>query len=78
MNDKDRAELVENDEGLYNLFRGARPRQSLTKWVRENRALIDGVVDNVQSLKKPQHYLAYERPSGTQIANHRSPFGMFG
>lgn len=57
MNDSEREDLVSNDEGLYGLHR--KSGKSLRKWVRENRALIDSVEENVRTKKKSQHYLVY-------------------
>jgi len=58
MKDTDRYVYVINDEGLYNLMIESRYANRMN-WVRENRALIDEVIENVKSGKKPQHYLAY-------------------
>lgn len=57
MNDKERQDYVDNDEGLYYLQRTSRLQRRF--WIRANRALIDGVIANVASGKKPQHYLKY-------------------
>lgn len=57
MNDNDRIELVENDEGLYDIWR--RSNKGLTKWVRENRAIIDEVAKSVSSGEKRANYLKY-------------------
>jgi hypothetical protein len=56
-NDEERRQWSENDEGLYNLRRSS--GQGLYAWVRENRALIDSVIDNILSGRRNQHYLAY-------------------
>jgi hypothetical protein len=56
-NDEERRQWVSNDEGLYNLYRCG--RVSMRKFVRDNRELIDGVIDQVTSGNKPAHYLAY-------------------
>lgn len=60
MNDNDREDWVNNDEGLYKMWK--RSRLSMRAFVRKNRALIDEVVGNVQSGKKRQHYLEYDKP----------------
>jgi len=60
MNDSNRAEWVDNDEGLYNLWRSS--RQSKNVFIRGNRVLIDSVIENVSESKKPAHYLAYGQP----------------
>lgn len=73
-NDTERRQWVDNDEGLYNMAR--RYKGGIRAFIRDNREMIDRVIDNVVDGKKPAHYLeyGYRRP-GT--ANHRSPFGMF-
>lgn len=55
MNDQERAQWVDNDEGLYRL----KGRMSMRKFIRENRALIDEVIERVTKGSKPAHYLAY-------------------
>lgn len=57
MNDEERAEWVDNDEGLYDLWRTS--RLGKRAFVRANRALIDSVAGAVASGTKPQHYLKY-------------------
>ena len=57
INDGDRAEWADNDEGLYDLMRAS--RLGKRAWIRENRALIDEVIRNVTEGDKPQHYLKY-------------------
>jgi hypothetical protein len=56
-NDEERRQWVENDEGLYNWYRGS--RLSMTRFIRQNRAEIDEVINNVLENRKPAHYLAY-------------------
>jgi len=56
-NDDQREDFVANDEGLYDLQQ--KSGLSERAWVRKNRALIDEVMDNVGSGRKPQHYLKY-------------------
>lgn len=58
MNDKERRQWVDNDEGLYDLQR--RSKTPAKKWIRENRALIDTVIEAVTSGAKRAHYLKYE------------------
>ena len=73
MNDEDRREWVENDEGLYNLWRdspGYDENRGPRGWIRKHRALIDEVIGNVRSGRKPAHYLAY--PPGGKYARHFS------
>lgn len=57
MNDTDREQWVDNDEGLYRMMRES--RKSKRAFVRENRAFIDDVIGNVSQNRKPAHYLAY-------------------
>jgi len=57
INDEDRRQWVENDEGLYLMKRSS--RLSMTRFIRENRAFIDEVINNVTDNKKPAHYLVY-------------------
>ena len=60
MNDQERKDWVNNDEGLYDRWR--RSRQSIAAWVRANRELIDAVIANVSSGKQPAHHLKYGNP----------------
>lgn len=50
---------VENDEGLYNLWRssGLPMRQFLRD--PEHREMVDRAIKNVMDGSKPAHYLAY-------------------
>lgn len=57
-NDEERENWVNNDEGLYLLQRHS--RLSMRNFIRQNRELIDGCIDNVCSGTKPAHYLAYQ------------------
>ena len=63
INDSERALWVDNDEGLYNWWKSSRnskhKRMSKTEFIKENRAAIDEVINNVLGGKKPAHYLAY-------------------
>lgn len=36
-----------------------RSRQAMRQWIRENRDLIDSVIDNVVTGKQQAHYLVY-------------------
>jgi hypothetical protein len=58
MNDNDREQWVDNDEGLYNWWRGS--RLSKREFIRQNRSEITEVIDNVLNNKKPAHYIAYQ------------------
>jgi hypothetical protein len=57
MNDTERAEWIDNDEGLYDWWRSS--HQSKRQFIRENRAEIDAAINNVTSGTKPAHYLKY-------------------
>ena len=57
MNDDDRWAWVQNDEGLYDLWRTS--RLGKRAWLRANRALIDEAIANVTNSDKPAHYLKY-------------------
>ncbi len=59
MNDRDRSQLVDNDEGLYNLWKAS--EMSQRRWIRENRQFIDEVIKNVTESIHPAHYLAYPK-----------------
>ncbi len=62
-NDKERRQWIENDEGLYVLFYLDRTETGITlrDFIKQNRAEIDEVIDNVTSGRKPAHYLKYGR-----------------
>lgn len=57
INDDDRTQWVNNDEGLYRWF--VSERMPMREFVRMNRSAIDEVINNVNSGSKPAHYLAY-------------------
>ncbi len=57
LNDTDRAQWIDNDEGLYNWWRAV--RISKRKFIKLNRAEIDTAIRNVRDGSKPAHYLAY-------------------
>lgn len=57
LNDKDRGQWIDNDEGLYNWWKST--RQSKRTFIRENRQEIDRAINNVLTGSKPAHYLAY-------------------
>lgn len=56
-NDTEREQWIANDEGLYNDQR--RSGLSMRNYIRQNRAAIDEVIENVVQGKKPAHYKAY-------------------
>jgi hypothetical protein len=57
MNDDDRRQWVDNDEGLYDMYR--RSRLSMREFIRQNRKLIDEVAGKVVSGDQRPHYLKY-------------------
>lgn len=57
MNDTDRAQWIDNDEGLYDWWKSS--RQSKREFIRANRAEIDKVIHNITESIRPQHYLKY-------------------
>jgi hypothetical protein len=57
INDEERRQWVDNDEGLYEMW--TESQMGLYRWVRENRAIIDEVIVNVRDGAKPAHYLKY-------------------
>jgi hypothetical protein len=59
LNDNDRSQWIDNDEGLYNWFRST--RMSKKAFVKQYRKEIDEVVNNVRGGVKPAHYLEYGR-----------------
>ena len=46
LNDTDRSQWIDNDEGLYNWWRSS--RQSKRAFIKENRAEIDQAIRNVR------------------------------
>lgn len=57
MNNTDREQWIDNDEGLYCMWKES--RLSKRAFIKENRADIDKVIDNITNSKKPAHYLRY-------------------
>jgi hypothetical protein len=57
LNDTDRAQWIDNDEGLYDWWRGS--RQSKRAFIRANRAEIDAAILPVLNNEKPAHHLKY-------------------
>lgn len=66
-NDTERAQWVDNDEGLYNWWRSS--GQSKRVFIRENRAEIDSAISRVTGGDKPAHYMAYGPEAGRYPAN---------
>lgn len=59
ISDEERRQWMLNDEGLYNEQR--RSGLSMRAFIKEHRAFIDEIIENVVSGRKPAHYLAYDR-----------------
>lgn len=57
LNDEDRAQWIDNDEGLYDMWR--RSGLSKREFIRRNRPLLTEAITNVLENKKPAHYLKY-------------------
>ncbi len=57
LNDDDRSQWIDNDEGLYLWWK--RSRQSKRQFIRANRAELDAVILPVLNGTKPAHHLAY-------------------
>ncbi len=62
INDEDRRQWIESDEGLYNMQRSS--RQPMRFFIRTHRAEIDAVINNVRTGAKPAHYLEYHHGPG--------------
>ena len=61
LNDSERRNWIDNDEGLYNWWRSS--RQSKRQFIIDNKADIDACILRVLNGNKPAHYLAYEGSS---------------
>ena len=59
MNNTDREQWIDNDEGLYNWWRSS--HLSKREFIRQNRQEIDQAINNVLNENKTAHYLAYGR-----------------
>ena len=58
MNDEERNLWVDNDKELCQLWK--KSGHSKRVFIRQHRELIDNLIANVTSGKKPAHYLAYQ------------------
>ena len=57
MNNTERSQWIDNDEGIYNWWRSTRlPKR---RFIELNRDEIDVAIRNVTEGRKPAHYLAY-------------------
>ena len=57
MNNQDRGQWLDNDEGLYCWWRGS--GLSKREFIKQNRTEIDTAINNVLGGHKPAHYLQY-------------------
>ena len=57
MNNTEREQWIDNDEGLHNWWKSS--RMSKRGFIKANRVEIDTAIENVTSNKKPAHYLTY-------------------
>lgn len=57
MNNREREEWINNDEGLHNWKRSS--GLSMREFIKQNRTEIDAAIESVTSGKKPAHFLAY-------------------
>jgi len=62
MNDTDRTQWIENDEGLYNWKRST--RLSMREFLKQNRQELDRIIGATISGKKQPHHLAYGSDAG--------------
>ena len=57
LNDADRSQWIDNDEGLYDWWKQSRlPKR---EFIRQNRAAIDQAINPVVTGDKPAHHLKY-------------------
>lgn len=57
MNNTEREQWIDNDEGLHDWWKSSRlPKR---EFIRQNRAEIDAAIEHVTSGGKPAHYLKY-------------------
>ena len=57
LNDDDRSQWIDNDEGLYDWWKSS--RLSKREFIRQNRAEIDAAIARVTGGDEPAHYLKY-------------------
>jgi hypothetical protein len=57
MNDAEREQWIDNDEGLYDLWR--RAGLSKREFLRRNRGDVDAAILPVLNNEKPAHHLKY-------------------
>lgn len=61
LNDKERSQWIDNDEGLYDLCRHwmMYNKGGQRGFIRANRNIIDSVINQVIDGDQPAHYLKY-------------------
>ena len=59
MNDGEREDWINNDEGLYDWWRSSEFRGNINKFIRANRAEIDEAISPVLEGTKSAHHLKY-------------------
>lgn len=61
LNDEERREWVENEEGLQGICHAEMRMYRISKkeWIKRNRKLIDQVAGEVRGREKREHYLMY-------------------
>lgn len=57
MNNTEREQWIDNDEGLYRWWKSS--RLSKREFIKASRDEIDAAIRNVTEGTKPAHYLAY-------------------
>ena len=57
LNNADREQWIDNDEGLYNWWNSS--RLSKREFIKQNRQDIDAAINSVLTGKKPAQYLKY-------------------
>lgn len=57
LNDTDRSQWIDNDEGLYSWWKSTRLPKA--RFIKENRAELTTAILNVINGAKPAHYLRY-------------------
>lgn len=57
LNDDDRAQWIDNDEGLYDMWRAS--KLSKREFIRQNREMLTEAITGVRDNKRPAHYLKY-------------------
>ena len=76
LNDEERRQWVENDEGLQGICHAEMRMERISKkeWIKRNRKLIDQVAGRARGGEKRAHYLMYgsktdirQTPMGTRL-----------